>query len=117
MIRSAATQQERSGSGPAAKPRVPGTELQTPPVTLPSPAPGRLRLVRAAAGGAGQIWRLKMQSDDVVKLPGLAGALRVWGAARAALALVGLATVLAFAHPVPREALLRQAAGLAQYWD
>ena len=58
-----------------------------------------------------------MDAQEAVTLPGLAGALRVWSAARAALALVGLATVLAFAHPVPREALLRQAAGIAQYLD
>ena len=56
-------------------------------------------------------------TDETVRLPGLAGALRLFGAARAALALIGLATIVAFGHPVSREALLRQAAGLAQYWD
>jgi soluble lytic murein transglycosylase-like protein len=55
--------------------------------------------------------------DEAVRVPGLAGALKVWGATRAAFALVGLATVLALAHPVPREVLMRQAAGLAHYWD
>ena len=58
-----------------------------------------------------------METEEAVRLPGIAGALRVWSAARAALSLVGLTTVLAFAHPVSREALLRQAAGLADYWD
>jgi len=58
-----------------------------------------------------------MEAEQTARLPGVAGALRVWNAARAALALVGLATVLAFAHPGARETLMRQAAGLAQSWD
>ena len=56
-------------------------------------------------------------SNEAARLPGLSGALKVFSAARAALALVGLATVAALAHPVAREVLMRQAAGLAQYWD
>jgi soluble lytic murein transglycosylase-like protein len=58
-----------------------------------------------------------METEEAVRLPGVASALRVLSAARAALALVGLATVLAFAHPVARETLMRQAVGLAHYWD
>src|SRR5262245_12673484 len=116
MIRPAATQQKRSKSGPA-KAQAPRIEPQKPPVAPPPPVTGRLRLVREGSGGPAQVWRLRMEAEDAVRLPGLAGALRLWGATRAALALVGLATVLAFAHPVTRETLMRQAAGLADYWD
>ena len=56
-------------------------------------------------------------TDEAVRLPGLVGAQKVWSAARAALALVGLATVVAFAHPDARELLMRHTAGLAQIWD
>jgi soluble lytic murein transglycosylase-like protein len=56
-------------------------------------------------------------TEQAARLPGLAGALRVLSAARAVLALVGLATLAALAHPLPREVLMRQAAGLALYWD
>ena len=50
-----------------------------------------------------------MESTDVAIQPaGLAGALRLWSAARALLALLGLAVILAVALPAPREALLRQ---------
>jgi soluble lytic murein transglycosylase-like protein len=49
-----------------------------------------------------------MESTDVAIQPaGLAGALRLWSAARALLALLGLAVILAVALPAPREALLR----------
>ena len=119
MIRTAATQQKRSRTSPSPKRQAPRTEPQTPPL-VPTPLPtGELQLVRAGTGGDAQVWRLKkMQTtEEAMTLPGLAGALRLFGAARAALALIGLATVLAFAHPVSREALLRQAAGLAEYWD
>ena len=56
-------------------------------------------------------------TDNAIRLPGLAGALRLWSAARALLALVGLAVVLAAALPAPREALLRQLAAWADAWD
>src|SRR5579862_5806616 len=118
MIRSAATHQRRSRSGSGARPQKPRVEPQTSPAAEPVPQPGRLKLVRAGAGGAGQVWRLKMEtSNEATVLPGLAGALKVFGAARTALALVGLATLGALVHPVPRETLMRQAAGLVQYWD
>ncbi len=52
-----------------------------------------------------------------LRLPGLNGALRIWSAARALLALLGLAVVLAAALPAPREALLRQLAAWAEAWD
>src|SRR5690349_11433202 len=118
MMRPAATHQKRPRSGAAPKAHKPRVEPQPPPVARALPQPGRLRLVRAGSGGAGQVWRLKMEaSNEAVRLPGLSGALKVFGAARTALALVGLATVAALAHPVPREVLMRQAAGLAQYWD
>ena len=52
-----------------------------------------------------------------LRLPGLDGALRIWSAARALLALLGLAVVLAAALPVPREALLRQLAAWSEVWD
>jgi soluble lytic murein transglycosylase-like protein len=56
-------------------------------------------------------------TDNAIRLPGLAGALRLWSAARALLALVGLAVVLAAALPAPREALLRQVAAWAEAWE
>jgi soluble lytic murein transglycosylase-like protein len=50
-----------------------------------------------------------MESTDVAIQPvRLAGALRLWSAARALLALLGLTVILAVALPAPREALLRQ---------
>ena len=56
-----------------------------------------------------------MDSSDVAMQPaGLAGALRLWSAARALLALLGLAVILAVALPAPREALLRQYAPSAR---
>ena len=56
-----------------------------------------------------------METTDVaMKLPGLTGALRVFSAARALLALLGLAVVLAAALPVPREALQ---AAWAEAWE
>ncbi|MEW6688071.1 MAG: transglycosylase SLT domain-containing protein [Pseudomonadota bacterium] len=60
-------------------------------------------------------------SNDAIRLPGLAGALRLFSAARAALAVLGLgvllAAAMAVAHPGPRDALLRQLAGFADSWD
>lgn len=52
-----------------------------------------------------------------VGLPGLAGAMRLLSAARAILALVGLAAVLALALPAPREALLLRVTDWAGVWD
>src|SRR5689334_13268460 len=118
MIRSAATHQKRSRSGSGGRLPKARVEPQNSPLAEPVPQPGQLRLVRAGAGGAGQVWRLKMEaSNEAARLPGVTGALKVFSAARAAFALVGIATVAALAHPVPREVLMRQAAGLAQYWD
>ena len=59
-----------------------------------------------------------MQTSDVAeKLPGLAGALRLLSAARALLALVGLAVVLTAVLPEPREAALRQFAAWDEAWS
>jgi len=56
-----------------------------------------------------------MDSSDVAMQPaGLAGALRLWSAARALLALLGLAVILTVALPAPREALLRQYAAWSE---
>ena len=56
-------------------------------------------------------------TDSAIKPPGLAGALRLFFAARAVLAMVGLAVVLAAALPAPREALLRQFAAWTEAWE
>jgi len=56
-------------------------------------------------------------TDNAIRLPGLAGALRLWSAARTLLALFGLAVVLAAVLPAPREALLRQLAAWAEAWE
>ena len=56
-------------------------------------------------------------TDIAVKLPGLAGAWRLFSAARTAFALVGLAVVLAVALPAPRDLLLRQLAVWSDAWD
>jgi len=59
-----------------------------------------------------------METTDIaMKIPGLAGALRLFSAARAVLALVGLAVILAATLPAPREALLRQLAAWSEAWD
>jgi soluble lytic murein transglycosylase-like protein len=77
-----------------------------------------LRLVGEGDQPARKIWRLKMETTDTaIRLPGLAGALRLWSAARALLALLGLAVVLAAALPAPREVLLRQLAAWAEAWE
>ena len=55
-------------------------------------------------------------SDVALKLPGLAGALRLLSAARALLALVGLAVVLTAVLPQPRNAVLRQVAAWMEAW-
>ena len=56
-------------------------------------------------------------TELAIKMPALAGALRLWSAARALLALVGLAVVLAAVLPAPREAMLRQLAAWAEAWE
>jgi soluble lytic murein transglycosylase-like protein len=81
-----------------------------------------LRLVGEGDVPARKIWRLKMiESTELIgttlRLPGLTGALRIWSAARALLALLGLAVVLTAALPAPREALLRQMAAWSEDWD
>ena len=59
-----------------------------------------------------------METTDVsIRLPGIAGALRVLSAARTLLALVGLAAVLALALPAPSEYLLRQIAVWTDAWE
>ena len=52
-------------------------------------------------------------SEFAIKLPGLTGAQRLFSVARALLALLGLAVLLAVALPASREALLRQTASLS----
>jgi soluble lytic murein transglycosylase-like protein len=52
-----------------------------------------------------------------IKLPGFAGAIRLYSAARTLLALVGLAVVLAAALPAPREFLLRQVTLWTDAWE
>ena len=56
-------------------------------------------------------------TELAMKMPGLAGALRLFSAARALLALVGLAVVLAAVLPAPREALRRELAAWAEAWE
>jgi len=77
-----------------------------------------LRLVGEGGRGMQKTWRLKMETTDMAfRLPGLNGALRIWSAARALLALVGLAVVLAAALPGPREAVMRQLLAWAEAWE
>jgi soluble lytic murein transglycosylase-like protein len=56
-------------------------------------------------------------TNVAVKLPGFASAWRLFLAARTALAVVGLAVVLAVGLPAPREFLLRQLAVWTDAWD
>ena len=56
-------------------------------------------------------------TNDAGRLPVLAGAWRLFSAARTALALVGLAVVLAVGLPVPRDYLLRQMALWTESWN
>ena len=59
-----------------------------------------------------------MQTSEVaMRLPGTAGAWRMFSAARTLLALVGLAVVLALALPAPREILLLQFAVWSGGWE
>lgn len=56
-------------------------------------------------------------TDVAIRLPAVAGALRVLSAARTLLALVGLAVVLALALSAPRDYLLRQVAVWTDAWE
>ena len=59
-----------------------------------------------------------MQTSEVaMRLPGTAGAWRMFSAARTLLALVGLAVVLVLALPAPREILLLQFAVWSGGWE
>jgi soluble lytic murein transglycosylase-like protein len=76
-----------------------------------------VRLVGEGGNPAQKIWRLKMATTDIeMKPPGLAGALRLFSAARSLLALIGLAAVLAAGMPAPREFLLRQLTVWTDAW-
>ncbi len=99
--------------------RVAPGDPQNDPAPKPSNASARrLRLVGEGEHPAQKIWRLKMETTDMaIRLPGLAGALRLWSAARAVLALLGLAVLLAAALPAPRETLLRQLTAWAEAWE
>src|SRR5260221_7836097 len=66
-----------------------------------------LRLVGGGGNPAQKIWRLRMDTTEaVMKMPALAGALRVFAAMRTLFALIGLTTVLLAVLPAPREYLL-----------
>ena len=138
MIRPVALQQMRLNSGPSSRTRQrrSGTTESSRNVRVPhaqeltgraginpkprasSASPRRLRLVRDGGNPAQNVWMLKMETtESALKIPGLAGALRLFSAARALLALVGLAVVLAAALPAPREALLRQFALWSEAWE
>jgi soluble lytic murein transglycosylase-like protein len=56
-------------------------------------------------------------TNVAVKLPALAGAWRLFSAARTLFALVGLAVVLAAGLPAPRDFLLRQLAVWTDAWE
>src|SRR5688572_33452020 len=101
MIPSAATQQtpirtklraRRAGIAAAARHVRGRTDslAEIPPDSSPlpsNPPQRRLRLVGEKGDPARKVWRLQMDASDVaVKLPGLAGALRLLSAARALLA-------------------------------
>jgi soluble lytic murein transglycosylase-like protein len=59
-----------------------------------------------------------METTEIaIRLPGLAGAIRLYSVTRTLLALVGLAVVVAAALPVPREFVLRQVALWADAWE
>jgi soluble lytic murein transglycosylase-like protein len=59
-----------------------------------------------------------MQTSEIaIRPPALIGALRLWSAARALLALFGLAVLLAAVLPASREALLRQFAAWGEAWE
>ena len=56
-------------------------------------------------------------SEAAMKMPALAGALRLFSAARTLFALIGLTVVLAAGMPAPREFLLRQLTVWTDAWD
>ncbi len=59
-----------------------------------------------------------METTEIaMKMPALAGALRLFSVARSLLALVGLAVLLAAALPQSREALLQQFAAWTEAWE
>jgi len=72
---------------------------------------GRLRLVGEGEVPAQKIWRLKMETTEMaIRMPRYAGARQLWPTARAVLALLGFAVLLAAALPAARGVLLRQSA-------
>jgi soluble lytic murein transglycosylase-like protein len=56
-------------------------------------------------------------SEAAIRLPRFAGALRLWSAARAMLAMIGLAVLVAATLPAARETLLRQSLAWAGAWQ
>ena len=56
-------------------------------------------------------------SEIAIRPTALIGALRLWSAARALLALFGLTVLIAAVLPASREALLRQFAAWSEAWD
>ena len=94
-------------------------EPRNSPKPIPSnPSPRRLRLVGEGEVPAQKIWRLQMETTDTaIRLPRFAGALRLWSAARAMLALLGLAVLVAAMLPAAREALLRQSVAWVEAWE
>lgn len=56
-------------------------------------------------------------TETAIRLPRLAGALRLWSAARAMLAMLGLAVLVAAMLPAARESLLRQSVAWAESWE
>jgi soluble lytic murein transglycosylase-like protein len=77
-----------------------------------------LRLVGEGEVPAQKIWRLQMETTDTaIRLPRLAGAQRLWSAARAMLAMLGLAVLVAATLPAARETLLRQTAWTEAWED
>lgn len=97
---------------------LPGRPGNNPKPRASSASPRRLRLVGEGGNPAQKVWRLKMESTDfAIKVPGLSGALRLLSVARAVLALVGLAVVLAAILPAPRDAILQQFAAWSEAWE
>jgi soluble lytic murein transglycosylase-like protein len=92
-----------------------GRPRNSQPSKPSNPSPRLGRLIGEGDEPARKVWRLRMEATDVAIQPArLAGALRLWSAARALLALLGLAVILAVAMPAPREALLRQYAAWSE---
>src|SRR3989304_2261967 len=133
MLRPVATQQSPLSSSAQSRRRrpkegPPEAQLRTaqvvpgrPQTTLiqqPLTSPRRLRLIGGGEIPSPKVWRLQMMqtSEVAMRLPGTAGAWRMFSAARTLLALVGLAVVLALALPAPREILLLQFAVWGGGW-